>query len=288
MKLEFVNIEKNYANKKALDCLNISFSEGIYGILGPNGAGKSTMMNLLTDNVKRDKGQIYFDDTDILELGAKFRKDIGYMPQQQGFYEDFSARAFLLYMARLKGINKKDAKNEVDYLLQRVNLTEVSKKKISEFSGGMKQRVLLAQAMLGNPKILVLDEPTAGLDPKERIRIRNLISEMSTDKIILIATHIVSDIECIADKIIIMKNGKLIQEDTPGGLIKKLYGKVFEMKCDKSNLKELQDKYTNGNLIQREEGLFFRVVGERESLTVGFGDVIENIGLEDVYLYYID
>lgn len=287
MKLEFINIEKSYSNKKALDGLNLSLSEGIYGILGPNGAGKSTMMNLLSDNVKRETGKILFDGVDILELGPKFRKYLGYMPQQQGVYEAFSARTFLLYVANLKGIPKKEAKKQVEYLLNRVNLHTVAKKKISEFSGGMKQRVLLAQALLGNPKVLILDEPTAGLDPKERIRIRNLISELAKDKIILVATHIVSDIECIADQILILKNGSVIQKDTPSGLISSISGKVFEKKCGKSTIDEEITSYSNGNLIQREDGLYLRVVGEKESFSEEFTEVKEGIGLEDVYLYYI-
>ncbi|WP_294378996.1 ATP-binding cassette domain-containing protein, partial [uncultured Clostridium sp.] len=199
MKLELMNLKKTYSTVQALKGINYIFETGIYGILGANGAGKSTMINLITDNVARDKkdgGSILFskeneDPKDILKLGKDFRAVVGYMPQQQGFYEDFSPRAFLKYMAEIKGvkarkivedngnITTKKVSQQIDELLEIVNLTSVANKRIGGFSGGMKQRVLLAQALLGNPKILILDEPTAGLDPKERISIRNYIAELS-------------------------------------------------------------------------------------------------------------
>lgn len=211
MQLELKSLKKTYGTVQALKGVNYKFESGIYGILGANGAGKSTMINLITDNVDRDKengGQILYDGKEILDMGKHFRKLVGYMPQQQGFYEDFSPRAFLKYMAQIKGIHKENEKGQtvrqqIDELLETVNLTTVANRKIGEFSGGMKQRVLLAQALLGNPQILILDEPTAGLDPKERIGIRNYIAKLSKDKIILFATHVVSDIECIADRVLL-------------------------------------------------------------------------------------
>ena len=209
MQLELIDLTKQYGSFTALDHANILFTEGIYGILGENGAGKSTMMNLLTDNIHRTDGQILFNGTDILELGKDFRRVLGYMPQQQGFYDHMTAQTFLYYIADLKGLTKKEAVKEIDMLLDVTNLSPVRHKKLGGYSGGMKQRVLLAQALLGDPKIVILDEPTAGLDPKERIRIRNFISSMSRNRIILLATHIVSDIESISDQILIMKKGKL-------------------------------------------------------------------------------
>ena len=217
MQLELKSLKKTYGIVKALKGVNYTFESGIYGILGANGAGKSTMINLITDNVDRDKengGQILYDGKEILDMGKHFRKLIGYMPQQQGFYEDFSPRAFLKYMAQIKGVHKENdkgqtVKQQIDELLEIVNLTTVANRKIGEFSGGMKQRVLLAQALLGNPQILILDEPTAGLDPKERIGIRNYIAKLSKDKIILFATHVVSDIECKADRVLLLKKEKL-------------------------------------------------------------------------------
>ena len=240
MRLIIDNIHKTYGTVKALDGISYKFKPGIYGILGANGAGKSTLINLITDNVKRDSGEeaggILFVDNlittgkpvDILDMGAGFRQLVGYMPQQQGFYEDFCPKAFLKYMAHIKGTKRvrgrggivKTVDDQIDDLLAIVNLTSVQYQKIGGFSGGMKQRVLLAQALLGNPRILILDEPTAGLDPKERIAIRNYISQLSRNKIILFATHVVSDIECIADQVLLIKKGKLIASGTMEELTK--------------------------------------------------------------------
>lgn len=284
MKLEIRNLTKDFGTVRALNDFSMVFEPGIYGILGANGAGKSTMINLITDNVARQEGGILYDGTDILKLGAKFRKDIGYMPQQQGFYDDFSARAFLQYMASVKGLKRKDANRQIDELLEIVNLKQHANKKVGGFSGGMKQRVLLAQALLGDPKILILDEPTAGLDPKERITIRNYIAELSKDKIILFATHVVSDIECIADKVMLIKKGKLVTVGTPEELIESMHGKVAEIICELSEVSELQAKYNVGNIRQRSKGIALRIVGD--DLPEEFETVEDNIDLEDVYLYY--
>lgn len=197
-------------------------------MLGANGAGKSTLMNLITDNVHRTGGSILYDGVDILKLGASFRALVGYMPQQQGYYDNFSARMFLFYMAELKGIARKRAKEQIEQLLRVVNLSQAADLKMEEFSGGMRQRTLLAQALLGDPKILILDEPTAGLDPKERVNLRNYIRRISEDKIILLATHVVSDVESIADRILIMKDGKLAADDVPAALIEKVQGNNLE------------------------------------------------------------
>ncbi len=284
--LDIRNLSKEYGNNLALDNFTITMKEGIYGILGANGAGKSTLMNLITDNVTRTSGHILYKGKDILELGAEFRSIVGYMPQQQGFYEQFSARAFIIYMASLKGIKGRKARIEADRLLKLVNLDNVAHKKIGSFSGGMKQRVLLAQALIGEPKILILDEPTAGLDPKERIRIRNFISELSKDKIIIYATHVVSDIECIADQVLLMKRGKMIGMGTPSELIDALSGKVAEVVCTKEELSSLQQKHKFANVSQKREGLTLRVVGD--DLPAEYKRVENDINLEDVYLYYFE
>ena len=219
MKLELKNLTKRYGQLTALDSLSITFEPGIYGILGANGAGKSTMMSLITDNIKRDEGSITFEDKEILELGDRFRSVLGYMPQQQGIYEAMTAHSFVTYMGRLKGIKGAELRRQAEEVLKLTNLSEVRHKKVGGFSGGMKQRVLLAQALLGDPKVLLLDEPTAGLDPKERVRIRNFIKELAKDRIVLLATHIVTDIESIADQVLLMKKGCLINVDTPQALI---------------------------------------------------------------------
>ena len=306
MELILKNLKKTYGNVKALKGINYTFTPGVYGILGSNGAGKSTMINLITDNVKRDKngGEILFCDdnsdtaeaVDILKLGSKFRSFIGYMPQQQGYYADFTPKAFLKYMADIKGVKKKEivdnngsksyisVNEQIDKLLEIVNLTDAAYKRIGGFSGGMKQRVLLAQALLGNPKILILDEPTAGLDRKERIHIRNYIAKLSKDRIILFATHVVSDIECIADKVILLKEGQIIEAGSPVQLIDKVYGKVGEINCQLEDVDNLQKKYRVGNIRQRRNGLALRIVGDT---LPEMADACSNdIDLEDVYLYY--
>ncbi len=306
MELILKNLKKTYGNVKALKGINYTFTPGVYGILGSNGAGKSTMINLITDNVKRDKngGEILFCDdnsdtaeaVDILKLGSKFRSFIGYMPQQQGYYADFTPKAFLKYMADIKGVKKKEivdnngsksyisVNEQIDKLLEIVNLTDAAYKRIGGFSGGMKQRVLLAQALLGNPKILILDEPTAGLDPKERIHIRNYIAKLSKDRIILFATHVVSDIECIADKVILLKEGQIIEAGSPVQLIDKVYGKVGEINCQLEDVDKLQKKYRVGNIRQRRNGLALSIVGDT---LPEMADACSNdIDLEDVYLYY--
>lgn len=226
--LQVKNLKKSYGSRVALKDFSYTFEDGIYGMLGANGAGKSTLMNLLTDNVKRDSGNILYDGKEILSMGSAYRELIGYMPQQQGFYENFSARMFLFYMAELKGIKKKEAKKQIEELLSIVNLESVADKKIGGFSGGMKQRVLLAQALLGKPKILILDEPTAGLDPKERVNFRNYIHRLSENKIILLATHVVGDVETVADKILIMKDGELVANDNPQKLVESVNGRNLE------------------------------------------------------------
>lgn len=294
MELELRELSKSYGSVKALNKISYTFKPGIYGILGANGAGKSTMINLITDNVSRDSnngGNILYDGEDILKLGKKFRAIVGYMPQQQGFYEDFSPKAFLKYMAEVKGLKRKNEEGksvaqQIDELLEVVNLTSVAYKKMGGFSGGMKQRVLLAQALLGNPKVLILDEPTAGLDPKERIGIRNYIAELSKDKIILFATHVVSDIECIADKVILVKKGQIVATGTPVELIEKMQGKVAEITCTLEDVGKLQEQYKVGNIRQRKNGLALRLVGD--TLPDEAVRVEDNIDLEDVYLYYFE
>ena len=216
--IEIKNLRKTYGKKVALKSFSYTFEDGIYGMLGANGAGKSTLMNLLTDNVKRDSGEILYDGKEILKMGGSYLEKVGYMPQQQGFYESFSARMFLVYMAELKGLRKKEAKKQIENLLEIVHLSHVADKKI----GG------LAQALLGNPKLLILDEPTAGLDPKERVNLRNYIHQLSQNKIILLATHVVSDVESIADRILIMKAGELVADDTPEHLVHAVDGNNLE------------------------------------------------------------
>lgn len=228
MELQINDLSKKYGDKVALDHFSFCFQCGVYGIIGANGAGKTTLMNLITDNVKRDSGSILWDGKDILTVGKKFRSIVGYMPQQGGVYPEYSAREFLRYIAVLKELPKKQAKRQIEELLEIVNLKDVAHKKVGGFSGGMKQRVLLAQALLGDPRILILDEPTAGLDPKERLRLRNYIIELSKDRIVFLTTHIISDIESTADEILLMKDGRLLKHGAPQALIEEVNGRNLD------------------------------------------------------------
>ncbi|MCI8348517.1 MAG: ABC transporter ATP-binding protein [Firmicutes bacterium] len=219
--LELKNLTKQYGNKKALNNVSLKFSEGIYGLLGPNGAGKSTMMNIITGNIKPSSGKVMWNNQEIASLGPSYRSLLGYAPQQQGLYDTFSGRRFLSYMAALKDISRKSMKDEIERVLSYVNLTDSADKPIGTYSGGMKQRILIAQAILGNPKLIILDEPTAGLDPKERVRIRENIKAISEDKIILVSTHVVSDIQSIAKEIILLKDGLIVDCNSVPALCQK-------------------------------------------------------------------
>lgn len=219
--LTLSEITKKYKDKTALQEVSLKLECGIYGLLGPNGAGKSTLMNIITGNIKPSAGSVLWEDTDICDLGERFRSVIGYAPQQQGLYNVFSGRRFLSYMAALKGISPKEVDREIDRVLDYVNMQKAADKAIGTYSGGMKQRILIAQAILGNPKLVVLDEPTAGLDPKERVRIREQMGALSDDKIIIVSTHVVSDIEPIAKEILLIRSGRIIDRDTVDNLCRK-------------------------------------------------------------------
>ena len=283
--LSIKDLTKKYGDLTALDHFNADFNPGVYGILGANGAGKSTLMNLITDSIHRDGGSILFMGKEILEMKEEFRAKLGYMPQQQGMYEQMTAYGFLMYMAKLKGIKRKEAAGEVKEILSQMNLTEVTHKKLGGFSGGMKQRVLLAQALIGDPKILLLDEPTAGLDPKERIRIRNLIAKLAQDRVILLATHIVSDIEQISNQILLMKKGKLVDMASAEQLTAGIGQKVREAVVPEGELEAWQERYQIGRVYTRGGELWARMIGD--AYPEGAGIASEGANLEDVYLYYL-
>jgi ABC-type multidrug transport system ATPase subunit len=209
MLLEIKQLSKSYGSKQALEAFTYAFHPGVTAILGPNGAGKTTLMHLITDCVRRQSGEILYDGVDVLKLGKAFRRVLGFMPQSQGVYEQMTAWDFLCYMAELKGLRKREALPQIRELLSVVNLQEAAHRRVGGFSGGMRQRVLLAQAMLGNPEVLLLDEPTAGLDPEERVRLREHIGSLARDRIVLITTHITGDVETIADEILLMDRGRL-------------------------------------------------------------------------------
>ena len=285
--IETKNLTKKYGSQKSVADLNIHVQKGrIYGLLGRNGAGKTTLMRMLCTLLKPTSGTICCNGKDIFSMDSEYRKLLGYLPQDFGFYPEFTVEDYLLYIGALKGIRPIVAKKRVKELIAKVGLSKVAHKKMKKLSGGMKRRAGIAQAMLNNPKILILDEPTAGLDPKERINIRNYIAELSKDKIILFATHVVSDIECIADCVLLLKKGEIIAQGTPIELIEAMSGKVGEIKCCIDEVEMLQNKYKIGNIRQRKEGLALRIVGDELPEEAVITD--SDIDLEDVYLYYFE
>ncbi|WP_246027747.1 ATP-binding cassette domain-containing protein [Paenibacillus xylaniclasticus] len=274
-----------------MDRFTSELSPGIYGLLGPNGAGKSTLMNIIVDNLKPDSGEVLFNGERVSDLGAAYRSRIGYMPQQQGLYDDFTGHRFLWYMAALKGLTKKTARDKIEQLLEVVNLSESRNKKLGSYSGGMKQRILIAQALLNDPDILILDEPTAGLDPRERIRIRNFISEIAQNKIVLLATHVVTDIEYVAKEVLLLRKGKLIFQGKPTQAIEQVNGKVFEVQVKAEELEVIQRQYKISNISGDASGVTVRIVGSAGSEPPQpIGRYMEAVrpNLEDVYLYFFE
>ncbi len=289
MILTIYNITKSYGQTCALDKFTVSLTPGIYALLGPNGSGKSTLMNILTDNLKADSGEItYTDDTgnteNVHQMGVRFREKLGFMPQYPGLYPNFTVERFMWYMAALKGITKEEAKKQIPEILAAVELDDVPKRKIGALSGGMKQRLTLAQAVLGDPEILILDEPTAGLDPKQRIAIRNYISKIAFNKIVLIATHVVPDIEFIARDIIMLKKGVIVDNAPPYELTKKIEGKVWNVPCDESDVQGFQNIFRVTNIARDEETgyVLLRVLAEEQPTEQS---KIVTPTLEDYYLY---
>lgn len=287
MELQIENLTKAYGKKVALCDFSATLSNGIYGLLGPNGAGKSTLMKIITENLSPDNGRIYVDGVPPEQLGDDYRALFGYMPQQQGLYPHFTARRFLSYIAALKGLSKQQAAEEVERVAALVNMSDVLDKRLGTYSGGMKQRILIAQAVLGSPKILILDEPTAGLDPKERIRIRNLISQIAMDRIVILATHVVSDVEFIAKEIIMLKNGRLVSQSRPSGLLQQMRGKVFEVCVNENQVDELQARYLVGNIRKDEKDMIWvRIIDDQKPDYENVHELMPS--LEDVYLYVFE
>ena len=284
MELTINNISKTYGTEVALNCFSATLDTGIYALLGPNGSGKSTLMNIITDNLKADSGEITCDGENILDMGIRFREKIGFMPQYPGLYPNFSVERFMWYMAALKGVSKKDSAVQIQEILKEMELSDVIHRKIKTLSGGMKQRLALAQAVLGDPKILILDEPTAGLDPRQRISIRNYIPKISLSKIVIIATHVVSDIEFIAKKVIMLKKGVIVDNATPGELINKIDGKVWLVTCDEADVQILQSMFRVTNISGDGDSgrVLLRVLSD---LPPNEGARSVKATLEDYYLY---
>ncbi|KLU62375.1 putative ABC transporter ATP-binding protein YxlF [Peptococcaceae bacterium CEB3] len=286
MNLTIEKVAKRYKDKWAVKDFSTELESGVYGLLGPNGSGKTTLMRILVDILRPTSGRILLDGQDIHVLGDRYRDLLGYLPQDLGFYKNFNARRFLMYIAALKGIPKKEAVKKVDEVLERVNLKEESHRKIGTFSGGMRQRLGIAQAILNDPEIMILDEPTAGLDPRERIRFRNLISELSGRRIVFLSTHIVADIEYIATDTLLMKEGCLIKRGTPSDMTREIRGKVWQMEVPAEVLEEIKDQYKVGSTRRRESGMIeARIISDHKPLPEALS--VEP-GFEDMYLYYFD
>lgn len=282
MILKIDNISKNFGRKVALKDISFSLEDGVYGLLGDNGAGKSTLMRILTTVLKPSSGSVEVDGNSIKVLGDKYRSLLGYMPQEFFVYPTLTARGFLEYMGSLKGINEKDLKNKIDEVLEFVNLKDVANKRVVTFSGGMKRRIGIAQAIINNPKIIILDEPTAGLDPQERIRFLNILGDMGKNKIIIISTHIVSEIEAISRDVIVMKKGKLVEKGDIDTLVETMASKVWEAEVEQNDLKEIEKNNPIIKMKRKNEKIRIRYVGEKIK-------EIENKKvlptLEDYYVY---
>ena len=287
MKLECRNLTKDYKKTRALDGFTFEFTPGIYGLLEPNGAGKTTLMNLITDNLKPTSGEVLCDGVPIKELGSAYRAKIGFMPQQQNIYPAFTVERFLWYMAGLKDLDKNTVEGDIKQLLEQVNLYEDRKKRLGELSGGMKQRALLAQALLGKPELIILDEPTAGVDPKERIQMRNIISRVGFESIIIIATHVVPDIQFIAKDVLLLDKGKVIKQGAPGKLSRDMQGKVFEIVTDDIGFEDIRNRYRIVNVHKDEEEIRVRVVNDTVPEHVHKACEVKP-DLEDLYLYHFE
>lgn len=284
MELKTIELTKKFGSKTAVNHLNITLTNGVYGLLGANGAGKTIFMRLLCNIQTPTSGKIVLNDKNIVGLNEKYRGLLGYLPQHFGYYPDFTALDFLLYVSALKGLNEKNAEKKSKELLEAVGLSAESKHKIKTFSGGMKQRLGIAQAMLGDPHILILDEPTAGLDPKERVRFRNLISAFAKNRIVILSTHIVSDAEFIAEEIIMMKSGQIVHFGKPQEITAEIDGQVWECAVPSAYAETYAAKFNTSNFRNTDKSeTILRIISECPPME---NAVRVQPDLEDLYLFY--
>jgi len=281
MELKFDHIKKLYGKQAALNNFNATLSEGVYGLLGHNGAGKTTLISILIGILEATEGRILLDGIDVKQMGTQYLDRIGYLPQYPLFYKNFRTDEFLKYMCALKGIPKSQVSSRMEEVLDLVNLTNAYKKKVGALSGGMRQRLGIAQAILNRPDILVLDEPTAGLDPGERIRFRNIISRLSKDKLVLLATHIVPDVEYIAKEILILNKGKLVMQGSPEQLEQSVVGKVWDIIVGEEEMEQYVERYQVRNVKRLEREFSLRIVSD--DVPPGRSKPVQP-SLEDVFL----
>lgn len=283
MELELKKLTKEFQGFKAVDDITLTMSNGVYGLLGVNGAGKTTLMRMLCTLIKPTSGSILCDGKDIFALDGEYRRILGYLPQEFGFYPEFSVHDYLMYIASIKGMRISIARKRVTELLRQVGLAKMQNRKMKKLSGGMKRRAGIAQAMLNNPKILILDEPTAGLDPNERIRFRNLISELSQDRLVLLSTHIVSDIEYIANQVLLMKDGKISHSGTQEEIIQSVPVKVWSCVVANNEVEMWQKQFKVSNMKTLSDGIELRILSEK---CPHYNAKEETMTLEDIFLYY--
>lgn len=283
MTLSIAHVSKKFKDLVAVDDISLELTPGIWGLLGANGAGKTTLMRMIAGIIQPDSGQIYYDGLPIVQLKESYRDIFGYLPQEFGFYPEFTVNNYLEYMSALKGLSVKKSKNKIDELLECLTLTSVKHKKIAKLSGGMKRRVGIAQALLNEPKVLILDEPTSGLDPGERVRFRNLISEFAHDRIVLISTHIVSDVEYVAAQNAVMKEGRLLAQGTTEELVALIEGKVWTARVPLNRLAEYERILRIVNIRNEDDGQ----VSVRYLAQEPYLDNSQRVSphLEDLYLW---
>ena len=282
-RLELVEVEKKFKDKLAVQATNIDLENGIYGLLGENGAGKTTLMRIICGVLKPSNGNVLCDGVEIGQMGAEYRRLLGYLPQVFGYYGEFSALRFMNYMAALKAIPEDYAKNKIEELLELVDLDQVKNQKMKTYSGGMLRRIGIAQALLNEPEILILDEPTSGLDPKERVRFRNIISSLGKNRTVLLSTHIVSDVEYIADQILIMKNGKIIKRGTEKQLSDSVEQIVWKCQVSEEESQKLNEEFIVSNLKHLKDRIELRIVSDEKPTADA---VAQDAVLEDIYLYF--
>ena len=283
MELSLDRLTKHYGSKTAVDHVSATLKPGVYALLGANGAGKTTLMRMLCAILESTSGEVLWNGKNAISMGADYRNILGYLPQDFGYYPNYTAMEFLMYISALKGIPREIARKRAGALLEEVGLSDVANRKVKTFSGGMKQRVGIAQALLNHPDVLILDEPTAGLDPKERVRFRNLLSDYAGDKIVILSTHIVSDIGAIADEVLLMKEGKFVLQGTVPELVRKADGKVWELTVPSAETKKWQTNGTVANLRHEGDQVVLRIVSDSKPCETA---ILCDPTLEDLYLYY--